>query len=52
MLPASAALLPPPAHCHCQRCAVVNDAIAFVLIVVVIAVMGAISVTVAAAAFS
>ncbi len=52
MLPASAALLPPPAHCHCQCHAVVNDATASVLIVVVIAVILAVSVTVAATAFS
>jgi hypothetical protein len=52
MLPASAALLPPPARCHRQCRAAVNDAVAFVFIVVVIAVIVAVSITVAAAAFS
>jgi hypothetical protein len=37
-LPAFAALSPPTAHYHCQRRAAINDAIAFVFIVFVVAV--------------
>ncbi len=52
VLPASAALLPPMARCHCQRHTAVNDTVAFFFIVVVVAVFVAISITVATAAFS
>jgi hypothetical protein len=51
-LPASAALLPPPARCYRRRRAAVNNAVAFVFIVIVVAVIVAVSVTVAATALS
>jgi hypothetical protein len=37
-LPASAALLPPPACYHRRRCAAVNNAVAFVFGIIIIAV--------------
>jgi hypothetical protein len=52
VLPASAALLLPPARCHYQRCAAVNDAVAFIFIVIDVAVIVAVSITIAAVAFS
>jgi hypothetical protein len=51
-LPTSAALSPPPARCHRRRHAAVNDANAFIFIILVVAVITAVSITVAAAAFS
>jgi hypothetical protein len=51
-LPASVALLLPPARCHRQCRAAINDAVAFVFVVVIVAVIVTILVTVATAAFS
>ncbi len=50
-LPTSTALLPLPACCHRQHRAALNDTVAFVFIVFVIAFIIAVSVTVATADF-